>query len=267
MLRHLFLRPEMLSRLIFSQSDDQAYYVQATSKQKARRALPEEIIRQLSILSLLHDYRYPEGLVSLELPIQMGREKKRADIAVLDATGNVKIIIEVKVIHDKDSMSQLMSYMAITGAMYGAIVSGEEIICIKRISMQDVVTIKDLPVFLGNDAYSEAVMQPNNSPQPNVAAAPETLIEIEGFERNTPTHAKITIKGHTLNLSNVELESYKKLRQKYLAAGIALNPTVKQAEWFQKFSRLLETTPITSSTEEAFGEGMNRPGFRGGSNL
>ncbi len=246
MLKHLFLRPEMLGRLIFSKPDGQSYYVQATSEQKTRRALPEEIVRQLFVLSLLHDYKYPEGLIRLELPIQMGREKKRADIAVLEANGNVKIIIEVKVEHDKDSMPQLMSYMAITGALYGAIVSSAEIICVKRLSTQDIVPISDLPIFLGNDTLSEPEIQAKHNPQPSFPGTPCASIEVEGFERNTPTHAKITIKGHTLQLSNVELESYKKLRQKFLIAGVALNPNVKQAEWFDMFSQLLETTPINA---------------------
>ena len=58
----------------------------------------------------------------------MGREKKRADIAVLETSGNVRIVIEVKVDYDKDAMAQLISYMAITGAMYGAIISSTEIV-------------------------------------------------------------------------------------------------------------------------------------------
>lgn len=251
MLKHLFLRPEMLSRLIFSKPDGDAYFVQATSQQKARRALPEEIIRQLFMLSLFHDYKYPEELIRLELPIQMGREKKRADIAVFEANGNVKIIIEVKVELDQDSMPQLMSYMAITGAVYGAIVSGVEIICVKRLSARDAVPINDLPIFLGNDTLSEPEIQSEHNPQQNLPGAPRVSIDVESFERNAPTHALITIKGHTLQLSNVELESYKKLRQKFLSAGVALDPNIKQTEWFEIFSQLLEDTPITHPTYEA----------------
>ncbi len=277
-LKHLFLRPEILSRLIFSNGDGQVYYVQATSKQKARRALPEEIIRQLFVLSLLHDYKYPEGLIRLEFPIQMGREKKRADIAVLETNGNVKIIIEVKAGHDKDAMAQLNSYMAITGAIYGAIISSTEITCVKRLSAQDVLPINDLPFFFENDTWSEPKIQAMHNPQPSLSATAKGSIEVEGFERNTPTHAKITIKGHTLQLSNVELESYKKLRQKFLVAGIALNPNLKQTEWFQIFSQLLENTPIAYPTNSNGGIGVEQkvleaveeairqgqPGFSGG---
>jgi hypothetical protein len=52
--KHLFLSPELLSRLSFTQPSDGVYYVQAVPSQKPMRALPEEIIRQLMILSLLN---------------------------------------------------------------------------------------------------------------------------------------------------------------------------------------------------------------------
>lgn len=149
-LKHIFLRPEILSRLIFESSEGGKHYVRATSLQKARRALPEEIIRQLFVLSLIHDYRYPEELINLEWPIQVGREKKRADIVVLNEDGEPSIIIEVKVDRDQDSLGQLKSYMALTGAKYGAIVSATEMICIRMDNSRSVHSVKDIPTFLGN---------------------------------------------------------------------------------------------------------------------
>jgi hypothetical protein len=121
-------------------------------------------------------------------------------------------------------------------------------------------------------------MQSVHNPQRSLSEPGVGSIEVEGFERVTSTHAKITIKGHTLQLSNLELESYKKLRQKFLAAGIALNPNIKQAEWFKKFSQLLENTPIAYPTtknggaiveqrvQEALAEAISQgqPGFAGG---
>ena len=83
----------MLSRLIFSVREGGSHYVQATARQNARRALPEEIIRQLFVLSLLHDYKYPEDRIRLEWQIQIGRERKRADIVVLDENGSVLEVI------------------------------------------------------------------------------------------------------------------------------------------------------------------------------
>lgn len=230
----------MLSRLLFTKQDGK-YFVQATRVQKARDAGPEEIIRQLFVLSLLHDYKYPEEQISVQLPIQMGSTKKFADIAVLDSSGNAKIIIEVKVERDNDSMPQLRSYMAITGAMYGAIVSGTEFSCVQRLSAQDEKRINDLPVFLGTDA-----LPPEMRPEPNPRPTPRIPFDIEHFERITPTHAKITIEGHTLQLSNTELSSFKRLRAKFLSVGVVLD-TATEAEWSERVRQLLKNTPAPLS--------------------
>jgi hypothetical protein len=141
-----------------------------------------------------------------------------------------------------------------------------------------VLPINDLPVFLENDTWSEPAIQTVHNQQPSLSSTQGETIEVDGFERSTRTHAKITIKGHTLQLSNVELESYKKLRQKFLTAGIALNPNIKQAEWFKKFSQLLESTPIANMANKSWGVGAEErvleavgeaikqglPGFAGG---
>lgn len=155
MLKHLFLRPEIISRLIFSYSDGKGYYVQATHQQRPRRALPEEIIRQLCVLSLLHDYKYPEDRIRMEWPIQMGREKKRADIVVLDVSGNAFIIFEVKVRVDQHTMGQLKSYMTITGTRYGAVISATEMECIEMLSPREVFSVRDIPLFM--DVMSSAL--------------------------------------------------------------------------------------------------------------
>lgn len=72
--------PEIISRLIFTQSENGDYYVQATKQQKPRRALPEEIIRQLFVLCLIHQYGYHEDKIHLEFSIQMGRERERISL-------------------------------------------------------------------------------------------------------------------------------------------------------------------------------------------
>ena len=166
MLKHLFLRPEIISRLIFSYSDGKGYYVQATHQQRPRRALPEEIIRQLCVLSLLHDYKYPEDRIRIEWPIQMGREKKRADIVVLDESGAAFIIFEVKVKADQHTLGQLKSYMTITGTRYGAIISASEMECIEMLSPREVFSARDIPLFM--DVMSSALSTTHVSPHLNV---------------------------------------------------------------------------------------------------
>jgi hypothetical protein len=163
----------MLSRLIFSVPDGENYYVQATAKQNARRALPEEIIRQLFVLSLLHDYKYPEDRIHLERKIQVGRERKRADIVVLDENGNVLVIIEIKVETDQHSMAQLKSYMALTDAQYGMLVSASVMQCQMRSDRGVFSAIRDIPLF---DVASH-LLQSNRVPEQTMAA-PMTSVSI-----------------------------------------------------------------------------------------
>ncbi len=151
----------MLSRLIFSVREGGSHYVQATVQQNARRALPEEIIRQLFVLSLLHDYKYPEDRIRLEWQIQIGRERKRADIIVLDENGNALVIIEIKVKTDQHSMAQLKSYMAITGAQYGALISASEMECIQMRSARDVSPVRDIPLFdVSSPSFTDILPRP-----------------------------------------------------------------------------------------------------------
>ena len=250
----------MLSRLIFSVSDGGRHCVQATPKQNARLALPEEIIRQLFVLSLLHDYKYPEDRIRLEFSIQVGRERKRADIVVLDENGDVLVIIEIKVETDQHSMKQLKSYMAITGAQYGALISASEMECIQMRSAREVLSVRDIPLFdvsspsltdILPKATTEDSALPNDGqmqPERKAKAGQEfplkQLTGIEKFERVSTNLADITIDGTTLRLPFEEIYSYKKLQKQFIQMGIALSPGVKEAEWYALFRHLLESNPV-----------------------
>lgn len=262
---HLFLRPEILSQLIFSVSDGRSYYVQATAQQTARRALPEEIIRQLFVLSLLHDYKYPEDRIRLEWRIQMGIARKRADIVVLDEKGSVLVIIEIKVETDQHSMPQLQSYMAITGAKYGALISAADMKCIQMGPFGRVSSVPDIPLFdmsslppdILPETTTEASALPNDGqmqPEGTAEASQEfplkQLIGIEQFERVSNTLANITIKGRTLRLPIEEIDSYKKLRRRFMQEGIPLIPSVQHAEWYALFRHLLESNPVPMEAME-----------------
>jgi hypothetical protein len=263
---HLFLRPELLSRLIFSVPDGRNYYVQATAQQKARRALPEAIIRQLFVLSLLHDYKYPEDRIQLEWKIQVGGGRIRADIVVLDEEGSVLVIIEIKVETDQHSMAQLKSYMALTGAKYGALISASKRECQMRSDRGVFSAIRDIPIFdvtslpltdilPGTTTADSAFPNDGQIPPEGTAKATQEfplkqLIGIEQFERVSNTVANITIKGITLRLPIEEIDSYKKLRMQFMQKGLVLVPRVRQDEWFALFSHLLESNPVPATVAE-----------------
>lgn len=70
------------------------------------------------------------------------------------------------------------------------------------------------------------------------------MIGIEHFERVSKTLANITIKGSTLRLPIGAMDSYKKLRKRFMDEGIALPPEVRQPEWYALFIHLLESHPV-----------------------
>ena len=87
-----------------------------------RKDTPEENVRQRWARSLVEEYGYPKADISIEVPVRMGRARKRADLAIYthDAPQrqeNIAIVIEAKrddilPSDDKDGDGQLISYMA-----------------------------------------------------------------------------------------------------------------------------------------------------------
>lgn len=73
-------------------------FIVCLSRHKEIRLTPEEVVRQLYIYKLIHEYGYPESRIQLETPIHFGREIKRADITIMDKDRpNVPyIIVEIK---------------------------------------------------------------------------------------------------------------------------------------------------------------------------
>lgn len=239
--KHLFLCPELLSRLIFTQPNHGVYYVQALPRQEPRRALPEEIIRQLLILSLIHQYSYPEESIRIEYPVQMGRTKKRADVVVLEDAGNVHMVVEVKQQIDKECLEQLKSYMMVTGAAHGAAVSGDQFICLKKDASNRLIELADIPIS-GGSAVASGTSQGSASALSSTKL--RTALQIEGIKRIGQTSVSLTIQGQTLNLSIVDFASYRKLQKRFLAAGVILAAEVKQSEWIAFTRQELIEMPI-----------------------
>lgn len=84
------------------------------------KSAPEEIVRQLWVYKLMHQYGYKTDEIDLEKGVQFGTEvgTKAADIiAYTDATkATPKIIVECKKPKRKDGIEQLKSYMNAKGA-------------------------------------------------------------------------------------------------------------------------------------------------------
>ena len=100
------------------------------------KSAPEEIVRQLWVYKLIHQYGYLAGEIDLEKGVQFGTEvgTKAADIIVYtDATKlTPKIIVECKKPKRKDGIEQLKSYMNAKGAPVAVWSNGTDSIILHR---------------------------------------------------------------------------------------------------------------------------------------
>lgn len=122
-------------------------YIKCLVRNKEVRLTPEEIVRQLYIHKLMHEYGYPVERMELERAISFGREKKRADIVIFnkDHATSEEIIVELKKPKLKDGKEQLKSYCNATGAIIGVWTNGEQISYYHRKDPNFFEDIPDIP--------------------------------------------------------------------------------------------------------------------------
>lgn len=114
---------------------------------KAIQLKPEELIRQLYVERLLNRYHYPRERVRFEHLVNFGREKKRADIVILDKdrADTPYIIVEVKKPKLQDGKAQLRSYCNATGAPIAVWTNGQQISHYHRRDPNYFEDITDIP--------------------------------------------------------------------------------------------------------------------------
>lgn len=116
-------------------------------RNKEIKLTPEEVIRQLFIDKLLHNYNYPKSRIQLEYHVHFGREIKRADIVIMDEDRPIVpyIIVEVKKPKLKDGKEQLKSYCNSTGAPIAVWTNGDQIAYYNRKDPNYFEDIRDIP--------------------------------------------------------------------------------------------------------------------------
>ena len=104
-------------------------FVTCIVRNKAIQLRPEEIVRQLYAKRLIEQYGYPKKRLVFEYPVSFGREKKNADIVVLDKDrpDTAYVVVELKKPKLKDGKNQLRSYCNATGAPIGVWTNGAQI--------------------------------------------------------------------------------------------------------------------------------------------
>ena len=109
----------------------------------------EEVVRQLYVVRLLNRnrYHYPQERVRFEHLVNFGREKKRADIVILDKDrpDTPYIIVEVKKPKLQDGKDQLRSYCNATGAPIAVWTNGQQISNYHRKDPNYFENITDIP--------------------------------------------------------------------------------------------------------------------------
>ena len=122
-------------------------FIYCPIRRKAIQLKPEEFIRQLYAARLLNQYRYPKERVRFEHLVNFGRERKRADIVILDKDreDTPYIIIEVKKPKLQDGKDQLRSYCNATGAPIAVWTNGQQISHYHRKDPNYFEEITDIP--------------------------------------------------------------------------------------------------------------------------
>lgn len=103
--------------------------VKCLKRNKDITVTPEEVIRQLYIMTLTGEYGYSIDYMEVEYAVSFGRETKRADIVLFQKEHPTVpyIIVELKKPKLKDGKEQLKSYCNATGAPIGVWSNGEQI--------------------------------------------------------------------------------------------------------------------------------------------
>ena len=138
-----------LSEKIFIKTErgKETPHIKCVVRDKDVQLKPEELIRQLYAARLLNQYHYPQDRIRFEHLVNFGREKKRADIVILDRDRPETpfIIIEVKKPKLLDGKAQLRSYCNATGAPIGVWTNGQQISHYHRKDPNYFEEITDIP--------------------------------------------------------------------------------------------------------------------------
>jgi len=107
---------------------------------------PEEVVRQLFIYELIHEYGYPAERIKIEQQVKFGREKKRADVILYQNDNETPLILaEIKAPNEKIDVQQLKGYLNAEGSPIGVGFNGKSISRFIRPYPREFDTIRDLP--------------------------------------------------------------------------------------------------------------------------
>lgn len=140
--------PESIGRIeenIFEKS--WKYFLKCLKRNKDIQVKPEEIVRQLMLDKLINEYGYSTDLLDVEYTVNFGREKKFADIVILNKKDKTSVycVLEIKKTNAKDGKDQLKSYTNATGAPLAIWTNGMQIDYYERLDPNYFEPLSDIP--------------------------------------------------------------------------------------------------------------------------
>jgi len=123
------------------------FFIKCLIREKDIQVKPEEIVRQLMIDKLINDYGYSKDLLRVEYTVTFGKEKKFADIVILNKADKTSIycVLEIKKHNLKDGKEQLKSYTNATGSPLAVWTNGTEIDFYERLDPNYFEPLSDIP--------------------------------------------------------------------------------------------------------------------------
>ncbi|MCY4080139.1 MAG: N-6 DNA methylase [Caldilineaceae bacterium] len=122
-------------------------FVRCILRNKDVQLKPDEVVRQLYADRLINHYGYQHKRLAFEHAINIGRQKKKADIVIFDKDkpDTEFMIIELKRSKLLDGKNQLRSYCNATGAPIGVWTNGQQISRYHRKAPNYFEEISDIP--------------------------------------------------------------------------------------------------------------------------
>lgn len=172
---------------IFQKDNNDKLYFKCLVRDKDIVVKPEEIIRQLCLQRLIEHYNYPVDNLRVEYTVTFGREKKSADIVILNKTDRSSpyCIIEVKKANAKDGKEQLKSYCNGTGAPLAVWTNGENIDFYERLDPNYFEPISELPKFdetiedIKNEKFTYLDLMKNDKLAKDKQSLKKLILEME----------------------------------------------------------------------------------------
>ena len=148
---------EILKRINSFEKEDGRFYVRCLKRGKdifiydknKKIGKPEEIIRQLWLIKLTQEYKYPLDRIEVEKSVQFGMEvrEKSADIVLYKEDKITPyIVFELKQPNAKKAQEQLKSYLSAEGAEGGVWSNGvQRFILYRPYPKEYITTLSDIP--------------------------------------------------------------------------------------------------------------------------